>query len=61
MNRPLRGWLRCSAFLLALFIGAGTCLAAGYRVCIDYQQCHSCDYFDSRGDYLYTIEYCWSN
>lgn len=61
MNQPRRGLIRCLAFLLALSIGAGTCLAAGFKVCVDYDKCHSCDYFDSKGNYLYTIEWCSVN
>lgn len=32
------------AFLLALFIGVGTALAAGNKICSDSGSCHQCDY-----------------
>lgn len=61
MPKSRRALLCCLAFLLTAFIGAGSALATGYKVCFDYQQCHSCDYFDSQGNYLFAITWCWSN
>lgn len=61
MPKPPRALPCCLAFLLAMFVGAGSSSATGYKICIDYDQCHSCDYFDSKGNYLFTIQWCWSN
>jgi hypothetical protein len=59
MPQSPRALIRCLAFLLALFISAGACLASA--ICVEYKQCHSCDYFDKNGNFLFNITWCWTN
>ena len=61
-RRTRRGsGLMCLAFLLALFIGASSPAAAALsKSCLSDSCCTYCDYYDSNGNWVASIYWCWS-
>lgn len=51
----------CAALLLALTLSAPAAAAAGYHYCVTYRCCHYCSYYDADGNFLFEIDWCWSD
>jgi hypothetical protein len=50
----------CVAFMVGLLLNAtaGTAIS---KICADYRCCHYCAYYDQNGNFLYEIDWCWSD
>jgi hypothetical protein len=52
---------RVACFVFSFLVLPAPCLAAAFKICVDVENCHNCDYYDAAGNNLYSIYWCSYN